>query len=375
MDSLPDNTTAAFAFDIDGVFVRSKMAIPGGGEAVATLKHDKVPFIFLTNGGGKTEREHVELVGRRLKIQLDADQFVQSHTPFRSLVDKFGDKTILVLGGIGSSIRDVPHSYGFKKVLTTSDLLKMQSEHVYPFLEATKDHHNRHGQIHPPEYLDTEDGCIKISAIMIWSSPRDLGLDLQVALDLLLSSGGRFGTFSPKNGDSTLPNNGYLQDDQPKIYVCNPDLTWATAYHHPRFAQGMFKAYLEGGWNALTKGADLSSHIWICGKPTRETYLYAEKTLLNYHTKINGPDAPEIKTIYMVGDNPESDIRGANNFISPTGIEWKSILVRTGVYKEGTVPEYTPTKIVNDVKAAVEWGISDSVKVGVGVGMVSTSKF
>lgn len=157
---------------------------------------------------------------------------------------------------------------------------------------------------------------------MIWSSPRDVGLDLQISLDL----------------------------------------QWPTSYPHLRIAQGAFIAFLEGGWNALTKGADLSTHIWKCGKPYERTYLFAERTLLGHHKNVNGPDAPRITTVYMVGDNPVSDIQGANNFISPAGIKWKSILVCTGVYKEGSEPEHIPTRIVKDIKAAVEWGIADGME-------------
>jgi len=62
----------------------------------------------------------------------------------------------------------------------------------------------------------------------------------------------------------------------------------------------MFKAYLEGGWKAITNGADLSSHVCMYGKPTQNTFAYAEKALLAYHRKINGPNASRVKTIYMV---------------------------------------------------------------------------
>jgi hypothetical protein len=63
----------------------------------------------------------------------------------------------------------------------------------------------------------------------------------------------------------------------------------------------MFKAYLEGGWKAITNGADLSSHVCMYGKPTQNTFAYAEKALLAYHRKINGLNASRVKTIYMVG--------------------------------------------------------------------------
>lgn len=357
----PKQNTIAFVFDIDGVFVRGVEPVPGGAQSLSSLQAKRIPFLFLTNGGGKSEKAHVDLLSSRLGLSFCEDQFVQSHTPFRDLVPEFGDKTILVLGGgANHTVRDVAHEYGFKKVMTSSDLVKEEGGHVYPFMELTQDHHDELGRKHKAHAVDREDGTIKISAIMVLSSPRDVGLDLSLVLDLLQSDGGLVGTLSAKNGDPTLPNNGYLQDGQPKVYFCNPDLTWATSYHNPRVAQGMFKAYLEGGWTAITKGADLSSHIEVYGKPTEKTYTYAEKTLLDYNVKLHGPDAPPIKAIYMVGDNPESDVRGANSFQSTTGITWKSVLVCTGVHDEGSVPAYVPTVIVKDAKEAVEWAILDA---------------
>lgn len=56
---------------------------------------------------------------------------------------------------------------------------------------------------------------------------------------------------------------------------------------------------------------------------------------------------------YMVGDNPASDIAGANAH------GWFSILVRTGVFHDthGEKPAYQPTVIVDDVEKGVEWAI------------------
>jgi len=54
----------------------------------------------------------------------------------------------------------------------------------------------------------------------------------------------------------------------------------------------------------------------------------------------------------MVGDNPESDIAGAN------AARWKSILVRTGVYDPGQgPPSHHPTHEVEDVEQAVQWAL------------------
>ena len=59
----------------------------------------------------------------------------------------------------------------------------------------------------------------------------------------------------------------------------------------------------------------------------------------------------------MVGDNPESDIRGANEYLSPWGSQWLSILVRSGVYRGGEEPAWTPRVVVDDVWDAVRWGL------------------
>jgi len=59
----------------------------------------------------------------------------------------------------------------------------------------------------------------------------------------------------------------------------------------------------------------------------------------------------------MVGDNPESDIAGAN------AAGWASVLVRTGVYdpQQGP-PTHVPTQEVEDVEEAVRWAIDQELK-------------
>lgn len=355
---IPNTCIVAFVFDIDGVLVKGAKPLPGATEALKHLQDNNIPFMFLTNGGGKTEQAHVENVGMRLRLKFDVDQFVQSHTPYLELVNEYKDKTVLVLGGQKNDIRIVAKSYGFQKVITSSDLYAAYHD-ISAFSEMSRDHHLEHGAAH--EIPREKDGRIKVSAIFVFSSPRDWALDNQVIIDLLLSEKGYIGTRSPLNGNPSLPNNGYLQDDQPTIHYCNLDRTWPTSYKEPRFAQGLFRAGLNGIWAEVSGGADLTSEMCF-GKPTEPTYVYAEKTLQAYHEKLHAqhsPEtmAPELQTIYMVGDNPLSDIQGANNFESKMGAEWESILVETGVHAPRTTPIHTPTVIVKGVKEAVEWGL------------------
>ena len=61
--------------------------------------------------------------------------------------------------------------------------------------------------------------------------------------------------------------------------------------------------------------------------------------------------------MYFVGDTPESDIRGTNAMNEKSDSDWYSILVKTGVYQEGTEPRYKPRKLVDHVLDAVNHGI------------------
>jgi ribonucleotide monophosphatase NagD (HAD superfamily) len=56
-----------------------------------------------------------------------------------------------------------------------------------------------------------------------------------------------------------------------------------------------------------------------------------------------------------VGDNPASDIAGANR----AGAPWVPVLVRTGVYQEGARLEagQEPQVVVDDVLGAVQAGL------------------
>lgn len=352
-NALPTRSEAhsfAFAFDVDGVLVRGHTAIPRAKAALQKLNEHSIPFILLTNGGGMTEAAHAERVGMRLGMCIEEEQFVQSHTPFKMHVDKYKGKIILVLGGSKDLIKKLAAAYGFDedKILTTSDLTKHHPS-IHPFPEMTSAHHDQWGNL-----VDGYKEEKKISAIFVFSSPRDWCLDLQVCLDLMLSSGGVLGTRSAKNGDESLPNCGYLQDDQPKLYFCNPDVEWATPFAVSRLAQGGFRAALEGVWAAATKGkGQLNS--WTCGKPTSTTYEFGEVVLEKYRRRVypKAANTCSLETVYMIGDNPESDIRGALRADKVSHLNWRSVLVETGVHPKGTAPAYAPTYVAEDVWEAV----------------------
>ncbi|KAI1380838.1 HAD-superfamily hydrolase [Hypoxylon crocopeplum] len=281
---------------------------------------------------------------------LDPGQFIQSHTPYLDLVPEYRDKTILAIGGHGQQIRKLAHDYGFKNVVISSDFVA-QLKHIHPFPEISKGHHEEHG------CCDINLRSTPISAILVWTSPRDWCLDLQLISDLLQSEGGLIDKRrSPKNNGRSFPNDGFLQDGQPKLYFCNPDFEWSTEHEQPRFAQGAFRAALEGVWSDRT-GGKAKLEYTICGKPTLTTYVYGERALREYNERIR--PSGKIETVYMVGDNPESDIAGANTFKSPHGTKWKSILVETGVHVAGSEPNHRPYHTTKDVMGAVLWALGE----------------
>jgi len=166
------NDKIAFAFDIDGVLVRSKTALPGAKETLEFLECNGIPFIFLTNGGGATEKDHVALLGKSLGMpSLSEHQFVQSHSPFKNLVPSLKGKNILVLGGIGNKMREVANSYGFKHVLTSSDIYKAEPT-AYPQVELTTEYHLRSSFLRFWYGLLLETGDWTFRSSWIFSSPR-----------------------------------------------------------------------------------------------------------------------------------------------------------------------------------------------------------
>ncbi len=236
----------------------------------------------------------------------------------------------------------------------------MANPTIWPFSQVFTDYYQKiHKPLPRPVNLADPAKSLKIDAIFVFNDPRDWALDSQIILDLLLSKEGILGTYSDKNGDTSLLNDGWQQDGQPKLYFSNPDLFWAASYHMPRLGQGGFQASLQGVWDATTNGAVLERTV--IGKPYPATYRYAEDLLNTYRTHLLGGKVPKqvgkLQRVFMVGDNPESDIRGANEYESAHGTIWTSCLVKTGVFRDGTQPKYVPKVIVNDVLEAVRWSL------------------
>ncbi|OOF99924.1 hypothetical protein ASPCADRAFT_161249 [Aspergillus carbonarius ITEM 5010] len=332
----------ALAFDIDGVLIRGGEAIPEAGAALKYINGEnpygvKVPYIFVTNGGGKTEEERCLDLSRQLELEVSPGQFICGHTPMREMAERY--HTVLVVGGEGEKCRVVAEGYGFKDVITPGDIIKTRHD-TTPFRKLTEEEH-KNSRVRDFEQT-------RIEAIFVFADSRDWAGDQQIILDCLMSKDGHLGTRSE------------TFDEGPPLFFSHNDVVWSTSHEHSRIGMGALRASLEALYKAVT-GKELTTIAF--GKPQLGTYQFAMRLLRQWRKNTHGINKPP-STVYFVGDTPDSDIRGTNEFNEISDAHWFSILVKTGVYQEGTIPRYPPKKVCNHILDAVKFAIDREMSKG-----------
>ncbi|KAI6784276.1 uncharacterized protein J7T54_004822 [Emericellopsis cladophorae] len=362
-----------FLYDCDGVLHLGDQKIRSAKSALRLCRDHDSRYLFLTNGGGNTTEEQ-KAASLKKKVGIDGvddligDRVIQSHTPLRKFrTQAKEDETIYITSLDPERARNIAHSYGFRNVITSTDLLE-QYEHIYPF--APKHIFNSKGRALPNatklwrgtdamayDAAELKNGnYLKIDHVFIFNDPRDWSLETQIIHDILASHQGYLGTLSHKNGDKSLENGGWQQDGQPKVWISNLDLLWKTEHPINRFGTGAFLHAFRGVWKESTGHELLFKYM---GKPSRITYEYAHDSLLRANGAADGRTEP-LRRVYMIGDNPESDVRGALEFQPEDGTEYVPILVKTGVWRQTEAerqPRWEPAVIVNDVLDAVVWAM------------------
>ncbi|GAA5827990.1 hypothetical protein JCM5353_002864 [Sporobolomyces roseus] len=140
--SITTSTTGpAFAFDIDGVLKQGQHVLPQALKVMKVLNGEnklnkKYPFLCLTNGGGTLELARSKRLTNELQVPIGEHQIVQSHTIFRSMLHKYADKPVLVVGGIGDNCRQIAETYGFKHAYIPADVLRWRPS-VWPYHKLT----------------------------------------------------------------------------------------------------------------------------------------------------------------------------------------------------------------------------------------------
>ncbi|KAJ4349925.1 uncharacterized protein N0V89_008545 [Didymosphaeria variabile] len=322
----------AFVFDIDGVLVHGDRLIPEGKRVLEILNGDnelgiKIPHIFLTNGSGKIETQRVAQLSKILHNPISTEQFIQSHTPMRALAEYY--KTVLVVGGEGYKCREVAEEYGFQDIVVPNDIIAWDPT-IAPYRVFTEEERKTS---RPRDFNKTN-----IDAIMVFSDSRDYATDMQIIMDLLQSEDGRFGTRAKDPVSQRIP-----------IYFSQGDLLCPTEHPFPRMSQGAFRIGLEAMYKALT-GVDLERVVY--GKPELATYKYADEVITSWMDTIHNEEKLP-KNVYMIGDNPASDIIGGNMY------GWNTCLVRTGVYQGEGNDKENPASfgVFKNVQEAVQTAI------------------
>ena len=250
----------------------------------------------------------------------------------REMAEKY--KTVLVVGGEGDKCRHVAESYGFKDVVTPGDIIK-DNKDTTPFRKLTDEELSHSRARNFNEY--------EIDAIFVFADSRDWAGDAQIILDLLMSKKGRLGTRS-----ATF-------DEGPPIFFSHNDIVWSTSHDYTRIGMGALRTAIEAMYQGIT-GKQLQTTAF--GKPQIGTFQFATRLLQQWRKETHGINSPP-DTVYFVGDTPESDIRGTNEYDESdlSKNHWYSILVRTGVYQAGTTPRFTPRFTADTVLDAVKHGM------------------
>ncbi|KAI9741988.1 MAG: hypothetical protein M1834_000377 [Cirrosporium novae-zelandiae] len=341
VDEVKKAKNLAFAFDIDGVLVHGDRLIPEGQRALEILNGDnelgiKIPHIFLTNGSGKLELARTQQLSKILHQPVATDQFIQSHTPMRALAEYF--RTVIVVGGEGYRCREVAEEYGFKDVVVPNDIVAWDPS-IAPYRVFTPEER----ATSRPRDFDR----MNIEAILVFSDSRDYATDMQIIMDLLRSENGRLKTIAKDPVSQRIP-----------IYFSQGDMLCPTEHPIPRMSQGAFRIGLEAMYKSLT-GVDLERVVY--GKPELATYKYADEVISSWMEELHGEEKlPE--NVYMIGDNPASDIVGGNMY------GWNTCLVRTGVFQGGENDEENPANfgvfdnVLRAVQAALRKEMGDDFK-------------
>ena len=255
----------------------------------------------------------------------------------REMAERYG--TVLVIGGEGEKCRDVAEGYGFKDVVTPGDIIKHDAA-TTPFRKLTAEEHAN------SRARDFDE--VKIDAVFVFADSRDWAGDIQIMLDLAMSVNGKLNMRSE------------TFDQGPPFYFSHNDVVWSAAHEHVRLGMGALRRMFEVTFNDLTAGKG-RLHTHAFGKPQVPTFEFASRLMKQWrHSEHGIKEAPQ--TIYFVGDTPESDIRGTNAVNEKSDVDWYSILVKTGVYQEGTEPAYKPRVIVDNVLEAVNHGIQREMR-------------
>lgn len=331
------------AFDIDGVVLLGNTPIGGSSQALKRLYDDcgklKIPYIFLTNGGGFHESKRASELSELLGVNILLTQVVQGHSPFKQLVKRFENELVIAVGK--GEPAAVMSEYGFKNVLSIDEYSSC-FDNIDPLAQykkwSTKQEVDQNSTLKMKNTVYSQ----RVQAAFVVSDSVDWSRDIQVLCDVLRTGG--------------LP--GRETGHQPPLYFANDDLEYQAAFPSERLGMGAFRIALEAIFNRIhPKALEYTSF----GKPSPSVFKNAETILSQLVSSLHhnlqaenhgNAGSHPFKTLYMIGDNPSVDINGARQ----AGHPWFSILTRTGVFKgKENHAKFPADLVVDTVEEAVDF--------------------
>ena len=338
------------AIDIDGVLKQWKKACVEGRILVSGLQKFNVPFILFTNGGGgRTEAGYAREMTKMLRgdvfdcaprsegrkkfsasdypiEEIMAHQMVLSYSPFGEL-EHLKMKNVLIVGT--PSVKDAAKAMGFKNAISITEYARRHPR-MDPYATV---HMSKAGTgcnsllcenleicnaleftAQEEEEKEEEETWDPIDAIFVMSEPGHFAQALQICTDVLLSP---------------QPGLAEISEVQTPIFFSNPDFLWRGEFPNNRFGTGAFimalrlvykERLLSLGFEPNEADSRIDSAWHVYGKPNLLQYEYAKRRLQNI-------SASPLHSVWMVGDNHETDILGASR------ASWNSVLVKTGVWR------------------------------------------
>ncbi|KAL6070064.1 HAD-superfamily hydrolase [Balamuthia mandrillaris] len=327
-DDEKKQATFAVVFDLDGVMHKGSSPIDGAVQALQRVS--KVPHLFLTNSGGRTEQAKAEHLSKLLGTEIDWRRVIQAHTPMLDLLEEYRQKRLLVVAKSPESARHILDNYGYEQYVAVQEVA-----HRFPLLYPSKCYPAQHKENSNDDEqevtkvasaLNADVGSLSSSrflpfdAIFVLEVPTDWGESLQVLCDAVRGNGDIFAIKQREQQQSTTSElNG--EEKQIPLFFANPDVDYAAEFAVPRFTCGAFRLCLERLYLEVT-GKQLK--YTLLGKPHPFSYSFARRYLDRMAQEMG---FSSLTTIYAIGDNPLSDIKGANQ------AGWFSILTRTGCFQ------------------------------------------
>ena len=232
--------------DIDGVIVKGGQLIDGAVVAIKDLTKHKIPYVFVTNGGGITEEAKAVELTKKIGMPISREQVVVCHTPMQKLVGRYRNDKVLVLGK--PSCLDVAKAYGFINPVSINCLHK-QYPHIYPCKQPVDS--SRQGSTSSKHFSNDLTSLHEVSAAMVFHDPFDWGLEMQILSDVLMPFEGTvdespalvrdaFPQISSQQLARGQPPRQYPRAQRIPLFASNADITYATEFPIARYTQGAF---------------------------------------------------------------------------------------------------------------------------------------